>query len=112
MSERSARTATRRRRRKKSGVRFSDLFYGALGTGILTHETVVSQTAEWPLIFASFFLLGLIPISRADSSGLSIRDILVLALQANGQQLPEIDHKSHTAPEEAKPSDPDDPDSQ
>lgn len=89
--------------KKRQKVRFSDLFYGLLGTGILVHETILTETAEWPLIFASFFLLGLIPISRADSSGFSIRDILVLALQ---QQLPPMDQTSNNTGE-AKPSDKD-----
>lgn len=51
----------------------------ALGGGfILYHEVVVSATAEPLLVFAAFFLLGLIPATRADepNGGSFLKSIL------------------------------------
>lgn len=79
---RPARKAARSRKRK---VKASDLFFGLIGTGILTHETAIAEESEPALLFVSLFLYGLIPISRADPGGLSFRDVAVLLL---GGQLP------------------------
>ena len=46
-----------------------DLIFGGIGTGILYHEVFLTPRAEPLLIFAAFFLLGLIPASRADDQG-------------------------------------------
>lgn len=50
-------------------IKLRDLILGAVGIGILYHEVVVVATAEPLLVFAAFFLLGLIPASRADDGG-------------------------------------------
>ena len=39
-----------------------------MGGAILYHEVVVVATAEPLLVFAAFFLLGLIPAARADDA--------------------------------------------
>lgn len=62
---------------KKLGFRLRDVIFGGMGTFVLYHEVVVSSTAEPLLIFAAFFLLGLIPASRADDTGsLNFKDML------------------------------------
>jgi hypothetical protein len=43
-----------------------------MGAAILYHEVVVSSTAEPLLVFAAFFLLGLIPATRADEGAGSL----------------------------------------
>lgn len=58
------------------GLKLRDWIFGGMGTYILYHEVVLVQTAEPLLIFAAFFLLGLIPASRADDSSLSFKDYL------------------------------------
>ena len=56
------------------GLKLRDLIFGGMGAYILYHEVVLVPTAEPLLIFAAFFLLGLIPASRADdSTGLSFK---------------------------------------
>jgi hypothetical protein len=40
-----------------------------MGSAVLYHEVVVVDTAEPLLVFAAFFLLGLVPAARADESG-------------------------------------------
>lgn len=52
----------------KIGLRLRDVLFGGMGSAILYHEVVVVDSAEPLLIFAAFFLLGLIPASRADES--------------------------------------------
>jgi hypothetical protein len=52
----------------KLGLRLRDLVFGIGGGLILYHEVVLVDTAEPLLIFAAFFLLGLIPASRADAN--------------------------------------------
>jgi hypothetical protein len=48
-----------------------------MGAYILYHEVVLVPTAEPLLIFAAFFLLGLIPASRADdTTPFNFKDIL------------------------------------
>lgn len=50
-------------------LKLRDLVLGGMGAGILYHEVVLAATAEPLLIFAAFFLLGLVPASRADDDG-------------------------------------------
>jgi hypothetical protein len=49
-------------------IKIRDIIFGGLGAAILYHEVVVSKTAEPLLVFAAFFLLGLVPASRADDA--------------------------------------------
>lgn len=49
-------------------LKFRDLLFATLGVGILYHEVVLVPSAEPLLIFAAFFLLGLIPAARADEN--------------------------------------------
>jgi hypothetical protein len=52
----------------KFGLRLRDVVFGLGGAAILYHEVAISNTAEPLLVFAAFFLLGLIPASRADEA--------------------------------------------
>ena len=62
----------------KLGLKLRDIILGGMGAAVLYHEVVVSPTAEPLLIFAAFFLLGLIPATRADegSGSLNFKDWL------------------------------------
>lgn len=60
---------------KKLGLNLRDIIFGLGGAGILYHEVAVVDTAEPLLIFAAFFLLGLIPAARADE-GLNVKEVL------------------------------------
>lgn len=54
-----------------------DFVFAIMGGYILYHEVVEVDTAEPLLIFAAFFLLGLIPASRADDGSLRFREMLL-----------------------------------
>lgn len=57
-------------------VKLRDVILGGMGTYVLYHEVVVVETAEPLLVFAAFFLLGLIPATRADSGSLGVKDFI------------------------------------
>lgn len=62
---------------KKLGLRLRDLIFGFGGAAILYHEVVLVSTAEPILVFTAFFLLGLIPASRADAgAGMGVKEML------------------------------------
>jgi hypothetical protein len=70
-------------------LKIRDVFFGLGGSAIMYHEVVISSTAEPLLIFAAFFLLGLIPASRADDGGASpkewLRSWLIGEIESEGK---------------------------